>query len=238
MNCLQNYKQQENFFDIAQNQFDPKKIESLVYSLELEFIHLKRRLNMNPPKILLDFGSGTGRITIFLLKQGFDVYAIDISKRSLRVLKYFYDHHKTKSWGNLTTSTTIPKNILFDGIVGADILHHVNISEQLTKLYNALKPDGIIVFSEPNAWHFPWHIFISCKLSWKIERGIFQCSIPNLKTKFKSAGFKNISFMGHGLIPTMLLDFFPFLSRINALLLGNLPLIKFFSFRLIIFAEK
>lgn len=229
---------QKKFFDIADNRYPQEKILSTRFAQQLEINHIFNLLLKTYPKNIMDFGSGSGRITIPCLERGMNVWAVDISKKSLLSLSAFYQKNRTSSWGTLNTSTSIPSKIQFDTIIGGDILHHVDIKQILPELYIALKPGGIMVFSEPNAWHLPWYLFILLFLSWDIEKGILQCNIPNLRKEFTSVGLTNFSFEGHGLIPTKLADFIPTLSRINAFILGNLPLIRYFAFRLIIYAKK
>lgn len=229
---------QRKFFDKSINQFPLQRVIKPSLAHQLEVLHIIKLLNLTPPKNIMDFGSGNGRIAIPLLRMGFNLWAVDISYESLKQLTITYNRLKTNSWGKLYTSTTIPKKTEFDAVVGSDILHHVPIKDKLHDILRTLKPNGIIVFSEPNAWHFPWYIYIFFLLSWNIEKGILHCSIPELNQKLASTGFDNIKIEGHGLLPTSIFNFFPFSARLNALSLGNLPLVKFFSFRLIVSAKN
>lgn len=228
---------QKRHFNLAENQYDQAKIINPHLSQKLEINHLIKLLALSPPKKIMDFGAGTGRATIPLLTMGFDVWAVDVSRKSLDALTSIYQKQKNKTWGKLTAVNRLPQNIFFDAIVGTDILHHINIEEELPDLYRILKPNGLVVFSEPNAWHLPWYPFIFATINWSIEKGILQCFIPNLKKEFSNTGFREIKIEGYGVLPTLLFNFSRFLSSLNVTL-GNLPIVKYFSFRLIVSAKK
>lgn len=229
---------QKDYFDIENHRYAADKIISLDTSRRLEINHIESLLELKPPQNIIDFGSGNGRITIPFLKKGFNVLAFDISKKSLRALELIYKKNKNPDWGQLTTSTLLPRNKKFDGVIGSDILHHADINGMLWSIYGTLKPKAPLVISEPNAWHLLWYLFIFLKLDWKVEKGILQCFIPRIETSLRRNNFRDIKIEGHGLLPTPVFNFFPFFASLNALRLGNLPLLKFFAFRLIISARK
>src|SRR3989338_11157366 len=95
---------QKDFFDIENHQYAADKITSLDASHKLEIDHIENLLRLKPPKNIIDFGSGNGRITIPFLKKGFNVHAVDISKKSLQNLDIIYKKNKTPHWGKLTIS--------------------------------------------------------------------------------------------------------------------------------------
>lgn len=232
-----NNKSQSKFFNDIIHQFPEEKIINPLPQHKLELSQFDKHLKIIPPKLILDFGCGSGRLTIHLLKSGFDVYAVDISTGSLESVKKVYKTYRTESWGKLQTSKTIPDRIKFDAIVGSDILHHVPISDYLKRFYKMLKPRGLLVFTEPNSWHFFWYIYYLLFVSWEIEKGILNCTIPNLTREFNNAGFTGLKIEGHGILPTPLFNFFPAVSNLNVLL-GNLTPLKYFAFRFIISAKK
>lgn len=101
---------------------------------------------------------------------------------------------KTASWGVLTTSTTLPTTPSFDGIVGADILYHVDIHVVLSQLKKTVKKNGVLVFSEPNGWNILWYVYILLRrLPWKIEKNIRYMNPPFLRTAFQDTHYNKIS---------------------------------------------
>lgn len=225
---------QQRYFDDASHRYPDVVDPPFAQRLEME--HLERALGKTPGKNIMDFGAGSGRVTCWFLKKGYNVTAVDISQKSLSDLTRLFRRHRKPSWGILKTATKLPKSE-FDAIVGADILHHVSLNTYLPKLYRTLKSDGRIAFSEPNAWHLPWYIhwYIE-RIPWEIERGALQCTLINLQKQLHRAHFSDVTIAGHGLFPTRLLEPFSSLCRFNALQLGGY--LKPFAFRFIITARK
>lgn len=185
---------QRAYFDEAAHRYPTPVDPPLAQQLEVE--HLERALGSIPGKTVMDFGAGSGRVTFWFLKKGYDVTAVDISPQSLSDLVRHYKQYKQPSWGILLTSSKLP-NIRYDAIVGADILHHVDMKEYLPRLYSILKSGGRIAFSEPNAWFLPWYAYIVLRrLPWSIEKGILQITIPKIKQGLERAKFSDISIHG------------------------------------------
>jgi len=93
----------------------------------------------------------------------------------------------------LTTSTTLPTTPVFDGIVGADILHHVDIHTILPQLKKTVKKNGVLVFSEPNGWNPLWYIYIFLKrLPWSIEKNIRLMNPFFLRSAFYTTGYNHV----------------------------------------------
>ncbi len=74
-------------------------------------------------------------------------------------------------------------------------------------------------------------------LNFNEEKGIARCNFFSLRKKLKHAGFRNIKIDGFGLFPPQIFFNIKTLLRLNNIL-GNLPILKWFSFRLIIEASK
>lgn len=230
-----NEKKQKNFFNIEKNQYNIKLLIKPKYHtfLELKSI-LDRFTYVKKGESIIDFGSGTGRVTIFLLQKGYKIYAVDISKKSLDSLKKVASHLKLK---NLQIFFSIPKNKKFKVIVGADILHHIDINIYLLKFFDALSENGKVVFSEPGAFNLSWYLYLSIFHDWNVEKGMVECSYFNLINKFKKYGFKKIKITGLGLFPRPFFNWSKTLCKLNDYL-GNLPVLKLFAYRYIIEASK
>lgn len=232
------YGVQRTFFNEATHQYPLGKILTPAPAQQLEIDQMERLLALPPNSRIMDFGAGTGRMTFPFLARGYHVHAVDIAEQSLSALKTVYREQKASGWGKLTTATRLTDGGRFDGIIGSDVLHHVSLEETLPALYSCLRPGGTILFSEPNAWHPLWYPFILLKLSWVIERGILQCSLPNLTRQTRAAGFSAVTVYGHGLLPTGILNALPSLAQANAHRWGNIPIVRPFAFRLLIRAQR
>ena len=228
---------QRTYFDQLAHRYPQPNTVNPPYAQLLELLALESSLKLKPASTIIDFGAGNGRVSLYFLKKGHNVIAVDISKHSLHALQTIYNEHKTSSWGTLTTHTKLP-TILVDAIVGADILHHVSIKEVLPKLIKLLKHEGTLSFSEPNAWHLLWYIhYWLSRIPWDIEKNILQCTYFNLFTLFQNAQFSHVSIIGHGLLPTTPLSAFHTVCNLNVVM-GNFPILRFIAFRYIICGVK
>jgi 2-polyprenyl-3-methyl-5-hydroxy-6-metoxy-1,4-benzoquinol methylase len=229
---------QADYFNIESHRFSTRYIAGPLYSQLLEMYHLKRSLKLPRGSHLVDFGCGSGRLSMYFLSHGYSVLAVDISAESLTELTKIYKQLHQNNWGRLTVATGLPHKT-YDGIIGSDILHHVNLEKILPQLYQVLKPGGKMAFSEPNALNIFWYIYyLIYHIPWNIEQGILQNTYFNIYRLFKNNLFKNIRICGHGLFPTRIFNFSSPLCRFNCLNLGNILLFKPVAYRLIITAEK
>lgn len=202
-----NLAQQQVFFDQAEHRVETEIVLNPSLAQVLEYHQLLKPLAQLDPKNsqIIEMGSGSGRLTFELLKKGFNVIAYDVSQASLKNLALNYQKFKLATWGQLSVTDQLPKNNSADAILGCDILHHVPLPEVLPKWKKLLKPDGIAIFSEPNALNLLWYGHLMLQgIPWEIEKGILQCWPANLKRLFLTAGFNNCQIYGHGLFPTLL----------------------------------
>lgn len=225
---------QAKYFNSKKNQYLSNKLFNppLHVQDELNAMILLIKKNSKTMKIV-DFGSGNGRLTIPLLKEGFTVTSVDVSSKSL--LDLFQNAQKIKMQKKLKIRSTLPENL--NVICGTDILHHVDLKNYFPLFNQTLNKNGLIVFSEPNILNIGWSLFISLFLDWEIEKGIVQINYFNLVKQLKFAGFKSIKIVGLFLFPPMLFNKIAFLRKIN-LSLGNFPILKLFAFRYVISAQK
>lgn len=235
MNNLFKMNNQAVFFDLIENQYPINLISNPPLHTQLEVgIIVNKLQNINKNKPIVDFGAGSGRFTISLLNKGFSVYAVDISNKSLANLK---KNSRKLDHSKLITSDSIALNLNFPAIIGADILHHIDLDRYLPIFYRSLKKGGKIIFSEPGAFNLSWYIYLPLASKWSIEKGVINCNYFNLKRMLKKYGYRNIKITGFGLLPR---PFFNFSKRLCILndFLGNFPILNLFAYRYIIEATK
>lgn len=104
----------------------------------------------NNCKTVMDLGCGTGRHSIYLAKEGFQVYATDISDTGIEVTK-----SKAKEL-NLTNiqykqhdmRDIVFDNNFFDAILCVWTTGHGNLEDarkNVNEIYRVLKPNGVVV---------------------------------------------------------------------------------------------
>lgn len=93
---------------------------------------------------ILEFGCGTGRYTLPLLKQGYKLYGIDFSKESLGVLKQSskrFGLDSTLDGLIVGTGDKMPvREGSFDAAICVHVLHHVpDIKKVVNEMTNAVR---------------------------------------------------------------------------------------------------
>jgi ubiquinone/menaquinone biosynthesis C-methylase UbiE len=97
---------------------------------------------------LLEIGCGTGLFTgkVYDATQA-DITAIDISEDLLSQARAKYSHCHFRVDDAMHLS--FPDNS-FHGVYGSSVLHHLEMERAMKEIHRVLKPDGRIVFAEPN----------------------------------------------------------------------------------------
>ncbi len=105
--------------------------------------------HLGPGRKILEIGCGTGMFTQIFAETGARIVAVDIS----------YELIETARSRGLPADRVIflqkrfedcDVDGPFDAVIGSSILHHLDIEEALERIYELLKPGGIMSFSEPN----------------------------------------------------------------------------------------
>ena len=123
-------------------------------------------------KTVLDLGCGTGRNTIYLAKQGFLVYALDISKTGVAITKKkakLLDLKNIKFKVADMKHTSYPNNY-FDAVVCMFTLSHGLLKDNqdaIDEIYRILKPKGMLITELMSVKDK------SCGRGEKIEKGTF-----------------------------------------------------------------
>jgi 2-polyprenyl-3-methyl-5-hydroxy-6-metoxy-1,4-benzoquinol methylase len=226
--------QQEDFFDVDKHQYAQALVERPPLHTSREIDAVITRLRRHPGvESVVDFGAGSGRLTIPLLRQGYSVLAVDVSDRSLDNMRRLA---RRLSLPPPPTARRLPQYETFDAIVGTDILHHVDLDIQLPALRKALRAGGRLVFSEPGGFNPTWYVYLPLTAPWHIEKGVRRCTYVNLRRKLAASGFSETSVSGLGLLPRPFFNWSKTLSRLNDAA-GTLPLLKLFAYRYIIEAR-
>ena len=224
---------QRDHFDTSRFQYDQQLIVQPPPHTALEINAVLRQLahsGLQPGDTVIDFGAGTGRLTIPLLQHGYRVLAVDISRKSLDELNTLAQR---LGLTGLSLTEHLPQDASARAIVGADVLHHVDMDETLPLLKRALAPDGHLVFSEPGALNPAWYLFVTLNLDWKVEKRIVNGNILTFDHVFKRNGLTQIQIEGLGLVPRPVFNRWPRLLALNDQL-GNARGLRWFAYRYVI----
>lgn len=102
-------------------------------------------------KSILDIGAGTGKITIPLLKKGFDVTAVDLSEDMLTVLHEKLEENQVQAQLICQDMTELDLQVEYDCILSfCDSINYLTTKEDVLKafesFYRHLKPGGYLLF--------------------------------------------------------------------------------------------
>lgn len=228
---ISDLQSQTRFFADEKNQYSPELILRPPY-------HTAREIEMVLARVpaggeIADFGSGTGRLTIPLLREGRSVCAVDPSEESLGRLR---DLATDAPGGSLRTATELADAGTFAAVVGTDILHHVPLDTYVPRIREALEPGGRAVFSEPGAFNPTWWIYLTW-IGWEVEKGFLNGSIRRLTRTFTEHGFDEVRITGFGLLPRPLFNPVPRLCDLNDAA-GNAPLVRHAAYRYLVEARR
>ena len=103
-------------------------------------------------KMVVDYGCGTGWVTKKLLQKGAQVWAFDISEKSIELTK---DVAKSLNLSDKIQVEQMPaenlhyEDNMFDIVLGIAILHHLDLSISSREIKRVLKKGGKAYFLEP-----------------------------------------------------------------------------------------
>ncbi len=113
-----------------------------------------RVLREHKAKSVLDFGCGTGILTVQIATAGFNVIGLDHSAGMLEVLSRRLEHLNLTSNCHLQVGDgeALPfEDESFDGVVCTGVLHHIpNIDKVLEELVRIIRKNGLLFIIEPN----------------------------------------------------------------------------------------
>jgi len=201
-------------------------------------INVKARLQ--PGTKVLEIGCGTGVFTRLFAETQANIKAVDISPDLLSIASRKDYRYKNVTFIN-KNFTDCELDGPFDAVIGSSILHHLDLDSALTKIFNLLRPGGMLCFAEPNMLN-P-QIFLQKNIPWlKKMLGDSRDETAfvrwRLQTLLKRKNFEEVSITPfdwlHPATPPLLIN--P-VMKLGALF-EKLPIVREFSGSLIIYAKR
>jgi 2-polyprenyl-3-methyl-5-hydroxy-6-metoxy-1,4-benzoquinol methylase len=104
---------------------------------------------LQPGICALEIGCGTGLFTEMFAATGAQLVAVDISPDLLDIARARgLSADRVQFLQKRFEDCDV--NAPFDAVLGSSVLHHLDIEAALTRIFELLKPQGIMSFAEPN----------------------------------------------------------------------------------------
>ncbi len=116
-----------------------------------------------PGSHALEIGCGTGLFTEYFSRTGAFITAVDISADLLKEARSRgLDKERVRFIEKPFEECEVDGP--FDAVIGSSILHHLDLERSFSKIFDLLKPGGMMSFAEPNMLN-P-QIFIQKNIPW------------------------------------------------------------------------
>ena len=102
-------------------------------------------------KKVLDAGCGSGRHSLFLLREGFEVHGIDTSATGLEIANAYAAQTCSSFYPQVASVTSIPyTDDYFNAILCWGIIHYLTPAEEkqaFAEMFRVLKPGGLLALT-------------------------------------------------------------------------------------------
>jgi len=125
--------------------YDYAFFSNVIRKRELELI--QRVIEVDKPKLILDYGCGGGWLSLFLLKWRYNFVGVDVSKNMVRTAKIVCPAADFI----VCDAMKLPfKSDSFSFVIGISILHHLNLRNATNELKRISITQTSFLFMEPN----------------------------------------------------------------------------------------
>lgn len=138
---------------VADAEYDESVLREYAYFDRIICRYVRRLRRDGFPRVL-DFGCGTGRVTLPALQAGLSVVAMDISLGMVkRTQEKLGPSCRSRAQFVVADGTHLPfRNESFDGVMCAGVLHHIeNVDAGIREQARVLRRRGRVFIGEPSA---------------------------------------------------------------------------------------
>lgn len=230
-------KKTETFFDKYVQKKKNLNLLQMSKAGRIEFEKFFGFLNLPKGSNLIELGSGYGRFVLELLRRGYRVTAVDISRESLDVLSDQAKRNKINTNLKLIESNfSKPEfNEVYDGGYCISTFHLLAGTEEkrieiFSNFVKSVKKGGTVVIIEPNPlnpFYYPFYWF-SDQVSWEIEKTFMKSSEANLRRILKEIGLVDVEVSYMGFLPNRFINKIECIKYLNGFV-NSFPLLNKFS---------
>lgn len=110
---------------------------------------LTEAAKLQPGKVVMEVGCGTGLFTEMMASSGATILALDLSPELLQLAHERQLPPEQVEFREMRFEDSTNDGP-FDAIVGSSVLHHLDMPVAMQQMYTLLKPGGYLAFAEPN----------------------------------------------------------------------------------------
>lgn len=192
------YKLEHSYLNVSKHLYTERIINEVI-----------KEIGLTKKEKVLEIGCGKGRFSIPLLKRGFDLTCLDISKELLNDFRKNANKDVKIIEGDLNKVCNEHKKE-FDCVIGFYILHHFsNLCEAVKSIRTVLKNGNCrIAFVEPNPFNPMYYvqILIYQDMSWNYEKRMLDMTFKTLSSSFQQANFHNFNIRRFGFMPHFVMN--------------------------------
>lgn len=128
------------------------KAESAANSGLVKYLNQKFGTDIKPGDNVLDFGCGTGTVTLRIAQNANKVYGVDFSEGMLKRARQNLNHQRIENtdFFSIMTLYDMFEENYFDVVTIFNVLQYIDYRKELLKqFYTLLRPSGILIIVAP-----------------------------------------------------------------------------------------
>jgi SAM-dependent methyltransferase len=188
----------------------PRQFGNLMTASQYLPVYQLTRRHIEPGQSALDWGSGNGHFSYFLLRSGLEVDAFNLAAQANQLalkLKLDYPRHYRLTIGPDHEPTALPyASGQFDRAFSIGVLEHVretggSEAASLAELHRVLKPGGRLICGMLPKRYSWIEFLVRHGADPAKHRHAFRYTAAELRGLLQAAGFRLLELTSHGMLP-------------------------------------